>query len=106
MGKNSYKELNLFAGELVEVRSAEEILATLDENGRLNAMPFMPEMLQYCCKQFRVFKVAHKTCDNIQPWNMRTVKDAVHLTGLRCDGQAHDGCDAVLQPAAAPSRTP
>jgi hypothetical protein len=92
--KNSYKELNLFAGELVEVRSVEEILATLDENGRLNAMPFMPEMLQYCCKQFRVFKVAHKTCDNIQPWNMRTVKDAVHLTGVRCDGQAHGGCDA------------
>jgi hypothetical protein len=92
--KNSYKELNLFAGELVEVRSVEEILATLNENGRLNAMPFMPEMLRYCGKQFRVFKVAHKTCDNIQPWNMRTVKEAVHLTGVRCDGQAHGECDA------------
>jgi hypothetical protein len=86
--------LNLHAGELVEVRSVEEILATLDEKGRLSAMPFMPEMLQYCGKRFRVHKVAHKTCDNIQPWNMRTVKNAVHLTGLRCDGQAHGGCDA------------
>lgn len=86
--------LNLHAGELVEVRSVDEILATLDENGRLNAMPFMPEMLQYCGKRYRVHKIAHKTCDNIQPWNMRTVKDAVHLTGLRCDGQAHGGCDA------------
>ena len=72
----------------------DEILATLDDKGRLNAMPFMPEMLQYCGKQFRVHKVAHKTCDNILPWNMRTVKDAVHLTGVRCDGQAHGGCDA------------
>jgi len=88
------QQLKLEAGELVEVRSVEEIIATLDENGRLNAMPFMPEMLQYCGRQFRVFKVAHKTCDNIQPWNMRTVKDAVHLTGVRCDGQAHGGCDA------------
>src|SRR5260370_27182450 len=88
------QQLNLQAGELVEVRSVDEILATLDENGRLSAMPFMPEMLQYCGKQFRVFKVAHKTCDNIQPWNMRTVKDAVHLTGVRCDGQAHGRCDA------------
>jgi hypothetical protein len=87
-------QLKLLAGELVEVRSQDEILATLDENGRLNAMPFMPEMLQYCGKQFRVYKVAHKTCDNIQPWNMRTVKDAVHLTGVRCDGQAHGSCDA------------
>jgi hypothetical protein len=95
MGRSgSRRQLNLQAGELVEVRSIDEILATLDENGRLNAMPFMPEMLQYCGKQFRVYKVAHKTCDNIQPWNMRTVKDAVHLTGVRCDGQAHGSCDA------------
>ena len=86
--------LNLEAGELVEVRSIDEILSTLDEKGRLNAMPFMPEMVQYCGKKFRVGKVAHKTCDNIQPWNMRTVKDAVHLAGVRCDGQAHGGCDA------------
>jgi hypothetical protein len=88
------QQLNLQAGELVEVCSTDEILATLDEQGRLNAMPFMPEMLQYCGKRFRVYKVAHKTCDNIQPWNMRTVKDAVHLTGVRCDGLAHGGCDA------------
>ncbi len=88
------QQLNLQAGELVQVRSVDEILATLDEKGRLNAMPFMPEMLQYCGKRFRVYKVAHKTCDNIQPWNMRTVKDAVHLTGVRCDGLAHGECDA------------
>src|SRR5712672_1227802 len=88
------QQLNLLAGELVEVRSVDEILATLDERARLNAMPFMPEMLQYCGKQFRVYRVAHKTCDNIQPWNMRTVKGAVHLTGVRCDGQAHGLCDA------------
>jgi hypothetical protein len=88
------QQLNLQAGELVEVRTVDEILATLDEKGSRNAMPFMPEMLQYCGKRFRVYKVAHKTCDNIQPWNMRTVKDAVHLTGVRCDGKAHGGCDA------------
>lgn len=88
------QQLKLQAGELVEVRSAQEILATLDENGRLNAMPFMPEMLSYCGRQFRVYKVAHKTCDNIQPWNMRTVKDAVHLTEVRCNGKSHGNCDA------------
>jgi len=88
------QQLNLQAGELVEVRSVEEVLATLDESGRLNAMPFMPEMLQHCGKKFRIYKVAHKTCDNIRPWNMRTVRNAVHLTGVRCDGRSHGGCDA------------
>ena len=37
----------LRAGDWVEVRSKEEILATLDENGRLEDLPFMPQMLQY-----------------------------------------------------------
>jgi hypothetical protein len=82
------------AGEIVEVRSPQEILSTLDERGCLDKMPFMPEMLQYCGKQFRVYKVAHKTCDNIKPWNMRQLKNAVHLTGARCDGRAHGNCDA------------
>src|SRR6267142_1519493 len=50
--------LGLRAGHWVEVRSADEILATLDDRGALDALPFMPEMLQYCGKRFRVFKRA------------------------------------------------
>jgi len=95
MGRiDSNSQLGLLAGEIVEVRSQEEILATLDSEGRLAEMPFMPEMLQYCGKRFRVFKRADKTCDNIKPWNMRRVRNAVHLTNVRCDGQAHAHCDA------------
>jgi hypothetical protein len=89
------QHLDLRAGEIVEVRSSDEILATLDQNGRLDAMPFMPEMLAYCGKRFRVAKRADKTCDNIvKPWNMRRVENAVHLAGVRCDGAAHSACDA------------
>jgi hypothetical protein len=91
--KSNHK-LNLHAGELVEVRSREEILATLDHNGTLASMPFMPEMLQFCGKRFRVFKRADKTCDNIKAWSIRRVKDAVHLAGVRCDGASHGNCDA------------
>jgi hypothetical protein len=76
------------------MRSAEEILATLDDRGCLDALPFMPEMLQYCGKRFRVFKSAHKTCDTIKDYTNRRMMDAVHLEGLRCDGGAHDGCQA------------
>jgi len=36
----------LTVGELVEVRSKDEILATLDERGRFDGMLFVPEMLQ------------------------------------------------------------
>jgi len=86
--------LNLRPGELVEVRSEEEILATLDEQGRLDAQPFMPEMLAFCGKQFRVYKRSDKTCDTISLTGARRMWNTVHLEDTRCNGAAHDGCQA------------
>lgn len=85
----------LRAGELVEVRSKEEILRTLDARGRLDEMPFMPEMFEYCGRRFRVGKVAHKTCDTVCGTGGRRVAESVHLAGVRCSGAAHDGCQAA-----------
>ncbi len=87
------KTRKLRAGDLVEVRSKEEILETLDENGQLEGMPFMPEMFAFCGKTYKVFKRAHKTCDTVFPVRGRRVNRAVHLE-TRCDGQAHGGCQA------------
>ena len=87
--------LNLRAGEWVEVRSANEILRTLDASQSLEALPFMPEMLQYCGKKFRVYKAAHKTCDTVKSYAIRRMSRTVHLEGLRCDGSAHGGCQAL-----------
>lgn len=86
--------LNLRAGEIVEVRSKEEILSTLDQEGKLDALPFMPEMLKYCGKRMKVAKRAHKTCDTIEKTGARRMTNAVHLEGSRCDGEAHGGCQA------------
>lgn len=83
----------LRAGDWVEVRSKEEILKTLDSHGRLEGMPFMPEMLAFCGRKFRVYKRAHKTCDTVFPVRGRRVSRAVHLE-TRCDGSAHGGCQA------------
>jgi hypothetical protein len=88
------KNLNLNAGDWVEVRSREEILATLDENGCLENLPFMPEMFAFCGRRLRVYKRAHKTCDTVNDYKGRRMKDAVHLEGVRCDGQGHGGCEA------------
>ena len=91
-------ELLAFAmrvGTWVEVRAAEEILATLDAEGRLDGMPFMPEMLQFCGRRFRVSKSAHKTCDTVNKTGIRSVANAVHLEDLRCDGSGHGGCQAA-----------
>jgi len=89
--------LGLHAGEMVEVRSREEILATLDSSGALDGLPFMPEMLQFCGQQFPVDKRAHKTCDTVAHTGLRAMSSAVHLGGTRCSGAAHGGCDAACQ---------
>jgi hypothetical protein len=80
-------------GSWVEVRSKEEILQTLDRDGRLEGMPFMPEMFAFCGQRFRVQKRAHKTCDTVVPIRSRRVANAVHLE-TRCNGMAHGGCQA------------
>ncbi len=84
----------LSVGDWVEVRSKAEILRTLDKDGKIDGLPFMPELFAYCGKRFRVFKRAHKTCDTVNDYKGRKMKDAVHLDDLRCDGSAHGGCQA------------
>ena len=84
----------LRAGETVQIKSAAEILATLDSEGKLDGLPFMPEMLQYCGQTVTVYKRADRTCDTIFFDGQRRMHDAVFLSGLRCDGSAHGGCQA------------
>ena len=86
--------LNLKAGERVRVKSKREILATLDEQGTVDKLPFMPEMLQYCGRELMVYKRAEKTCDTIEKAGARRVMHAVHLEDVRCDGSAHGECGA------------
>jgi hypothetical protein len=85
----------LCAGNWVEVRSKDEILRTLDQDGRLEGLPFMPQMFRYCGQRFQVFKRAHKTCDTVSGHYVgRRLSSAIHLD-LRCNGQAYGGCQAA-----------
>ena len=80
---------------MVEVRTIDEILSTLDERARLEALPFMPEMLKFTGRRFRVASRADRTCDRVERKGIRTMTDSVHLDGVRCDGSQHDGCEAA-----------
>ncbi|MEX0679220.1 MAG: hypothetical protein WD063_19245 [Pirellulales bacterium] len=87
-------KLDLLPDEWVEVRSASEILATLEEDGTLDGLPFMPEMLACCGRRYQVYRRADKTCDTVNWTGLRRMERTVHLNALRCDGSGHDGCQA------------
>jgi len=90
----------LKGGDLVVVRSAREILETLDVDGTLDDLPFMPEMLEFCGKQFQVLNhVVQATIDGafLYSHSESSVRefrnnDVVILQGVRCSGSEHNGC--------------
>lgn len=88
--KTPIKPHRFFRGQRVEVRSSREIAATLDANGKLDGVPFMPEMARYCGHRIRVFRRADKTC--VASQGHRSMRSTVFLQDLRCDGAFHDGC--------------
>jgi len=81
-------------GDLVEVKSPDEILQTLDADGTLDHLPFMPEMVEFCGKRFHVSRRVVKTCFSGSISTMRVFRndDVVTLDEIRCSGAAHSGC--------------
>ena len=90
------RNLKLRPGDLVEVKTPDEILNTLDASGTVDQMPFMREMVEYCGRRFRVSRRVVKVCASGMKGGsvlrgFRT-DDVVLLEGLRCSGTDHDGC--------------
>ena len=84
-------------GDRVMLRRPADILATLDADGTLGGVPFMPEMLQHYGRIFVVSRRVEKICDTVCPVASRRMLDTVFLEDLRCDGSAHGGCQAACR---------
>ena len=87
----SHRQKHFRRGDLVVVRSSDEILATLDADGTLDGMPFMPEMVESCGQRRRVARRIEKTCVEGDPKIERMFwsRDVVALEDERCSGAAH-----------------
>jgi hypothetical protein len=86
--------LGFCPGDLVEIRSLDEILQTLGEKGTLDGVPFMPEMAVYCGTRARVLRRIDKLNDWIHGRGLKRMHGLVLLTDLRCDGSAHGKCQS------------
>ena len=80
----------LMPGDWVQVKDEAEIRATLDGEGAVGHLPFMPEMRAFIGRRFRVKARADRTVTDRR--GLRSLTDTVHLEGATCGGEAHDGC--------------
>jgi len=84
------ERLNLRPGELVEVKSEQEVQATLDEHGRYRGLLWMPGMARFCGKTYKV----HKRVETIMlesTGELRKIRNTVLLADVMCENLY--GCD-------------
>ncbi len=83
--------LNLQAGEWVEVKSLQEIRATLDANGKNRGLGFAPDQAEYCGKRLRV---AGRVERLILEWSgeLRLIANTVELEEATCHGRMCRSC--------------
>jgi hypothetical protein len=79
--------LDLQPGELVQVRSPEEIEATLDDQGLNRGLSFDREMLPYCGQTLRVKARVDRIIDETTGRMLRIPKDCIILDGPVCSGE-------------------
>ncbi len=84
---------SLKAGDLVRVRSREQIEATLNHWRQLKGCTFMPEMAQYCGTTQRVLRAMERFVDE-RDLQVKRCRGIVLLEGVICQGTADFGrCD-------------
>jgi hypothetical protein len=84
---------HLNAGDLVRVRSREEIEATLDRWGSLKGCGFLDEMAGYCGTSKRILKRVERFIDE-RDFRPKKASGIVLLEGAMCSGTGTRGrCD-------------
>lgn len=83
---NKPKISSIVEGNIVRIRSREEILATLNERNKLEGCFFMQEMFNYCGKEYKVIKKVENFFDEAT-MEMKKARATFLLEGLHCSGK-------------------
>ncbi len=88
-------QIILKPGDLVQIKSLDEIRMTLDDNDRCAGLQFMLGMQKYCGQEARVLKKVRTIFDE-RLWKMVKIRDAYLLEKVTCNGRDvfdGEGCD-------------
>lgn len=77
--------LDLQPGEWVEVKPMQDILSTLDSQGKLRGLAFLPGMYPFCGRQFKVLR-RMETIYQEESSQVRRLRNTVLLADVQCDG--------------------
>jgi len=116
--KTPRASLDLVPGDLVQIKSKQEILSTLDRRGRNAGLAFRPVMTPNCGKAYRVVRRVHKIIDPRTRKLIQLTGNSVILEGVVCSGKMRRFCPRMvytfwrdiwltpLEPAESPAQTP
>lgn len=91
--KNLAPVIPFQTGDLVRVRSREEIQATLDPFKELKGCAFLPDMYQYCGTRQHVLKSMQNFMDE-RDYKLKKVRGVILLENIICNGTPSFGaCD-------------
>ena len=97
-GSTTSGSLGLQPGEIVEVKSKDEIFATLDEEDKTQGLRFDSEMLKYCGQRARVLRRIEQIIDEKSGRMLRIKRDCVILERVICVGVYHRSCPRAIYP--------
>lgn len=91
--KNFTPAIPFTQGDLVRVRSREEIFSTLDPFKELKGCAFLPDMYQYCGTQQRVLRSMRYFMDE-RDYKLKKARGVILLENVICNGTPTFGeCD-------------
>jgi len=83
--------LNLAPGQWVEIKSREEIEATLNAEAKNRGLGFEAEMVEYCGQRYRVGTRLEQIIAE-QTGEMVPLRNTVILDGVTCQGHCWRNC--------------
>ena len=93
-----FETLNLQPGELVRVKSKEEIVKTLDTHNANRGMSFDGEMVRYCGREARVLRRVEQIIDEKSGRMLHLKTPCVVLESVTCTGRYHRQCPRAIYP--------
>jgi hypothetical protein len=90
--------LDLQPGEIVEIKSKDEIFAMLNEKDETQGLRFDAEMLKYCGRRARVLCRIERVIDEKTGRMLRIKRNTVILDGVICTGDYHRSCPRAIFP--------